>query len=111
MPVAISNFFIYIYEFLVYIGVSEATALAIIDYGIKIAAAAALSAAYGAIKGTPDFSEAIEGTIVTTRETLAHQRIIYGETLVSGPIWHINTRSLDGRELHVSIILAGNSVK
>ncbi len=111
MVQAVASFFYWIYEALVYIGFSEATAIAIIDFGIKIAAAAALSAAYASIKGTPDFSNAIEGTTVTTRETLSHQRIIYGETLVSGPIWHINNTGQDARELHISILLAGHEIE
>lgn len=90
------------------IGFSQAAAVGILNFGIQLAAVQFLGTIYDALVGSPDRSPANEAATVTTRETLGHQRIVYGETLVSGPIWYMNAAGNSNQALHYGIILAGH---
>ncbi len=110
MPQALPAFIIAVVDVVVAV-FGPKLGIFLLDLGIKLAATSALSSLYAKIAGEEDFSDTIEGTTITTRETLAHQRVIYGETLVSGPLWFMDAAGENNRELHMGIVIAGHRVE
>jgi hypothetical protein len=94
MPQAVGGFIGWIvgaaFEGLVAIGLSEAAAIFVVDAGIKLAGLAVLGNLAEKLVDIPDVAQTATENLVTTRGTIEHQRMIYGEVLVSGPLWYMN---------------------
>lgn len=90
------------------VGVPFGAAVAILDFGIKLAGLSFLSYVSNKLYGVPEFAESIQGTQVVSRGTLEHQRIVFGEVLVGGTLQYINTAGTNNELLHESIVLAGH---
>ena len=89
----------------------EAAAV-VLNIGIGLAAAAGLAKIAESVFGLPDTSVGVspDSFTVTRRGTIEHQRIIYGETLVSGPITYMNSAGDYKQTLWYQIALAGHEV-
>jgi hypothetical protein len=73
------------------VGFSTAAAVTILDIGIKLAALAGLAKLSESLFGEDIPPTPAENFQVTKRSTLEYQRIVYGETLMSGPIVYLNS--------------------
>jgi hypothetical protein len=91
--------------------IGGSAALFVVDYGIKLAALSFLSSIYQKLAGVPDFGTQIQQQTVTTRGTIEHQRIIYGETVVSGPLWYLNSAGSTGEKLYHGVVVAGHEIE
>lgn len=115
MPQAIGVFFAYVGQYIVTgllaVGFSLPTAMFILNTAIQLAALSFLSSVYRKLQGVPDFSSTIKSMQITVRGTLEHQRIVYGETLLSGPIAYVNAANTNNQSLFHAIIVAGHEVE
>jgi hypothetical protein len=115
MPHAVGVFLAYvgtaIYTGLLAVGVGEVAALFILDVGVKLAGLALLGALAKSLIQIPDINETARANVVTTRGTLQHQRLIYGEMLVSGPLWYMNTAGTHNQSLYHAVVLAGHEIE
>ncbi len=93
------------------VGFSIGTAAAILNVGIQLAGLALLGALARKLITIPDLSETARSNLVTVRGTLEHQRIIYGEVLVSGPLWYMNTAGTNNQSLYHAIVVAGHKIE
>lgn len=93
------------------IGLSPYAAAAVLDFGIKLAALAGLAKISEKLFGIPDIGQSAQSFSITTRSTIEHQRIVYGETLVSGPIAYINTAGSQNQALYHAVVLAGHEIE
>ena len=106
MPNAIASFATWV--------VKAVTALGSTTTAFKVAVAAVELATYAAITfaATKLLGKDAIGTdssrSVTTRGTVEAQKLIYGETVVSGPIAYINCGGIRNRDLYHVIALAGH---
>ncbi len=87
-----------------------AAAATILDIGIKLAALAGLAKLSEALFGIDDPATPASNFGITVRGTIEFQRIVYGETLISGPIVYINTAGDYNQTLYEPIALAGHEV-
>src|SRR3990167_9190934 len=47
---------------------------------------------------------------ILVRSTLEPRKIVYGEAVVSGPIWYMNSLGQDNRSLYIAIALTGHEI-
>ena len=103
MPTAIATFIGGLvlggFEVLVAVGLSEAAAIFVIDMGIKLAGLALLGRLASKLVDIPDLTQTAKNNLITTRGTIEHQRLIYGEMLVSGPLWYLNAAGTNNQSL------------
>jgi len=92
------------------VGFSEAAAIFVIDIGIKLGGLALLGHLAGKLIDIPDLTQTAVSNLVTTRGTLEHQRLIYGEVLASGPLWYMNTAGSHNQSLYHAVMVAGHEV-
>ena len=90
--------------------VGSSTALAVLGAATVVAAGAALNAA---IKGLmPDItlpqSDTDRTRQQTVRGTIEVQKVVYGEALVSGPIFFVGVAGTDNKDLYHAIALTGH---
>jgi hypothetical protein len=115
MPQAVGGFIGWIvgaaFEGLVAIGLSEAAAIFVVDAGIKLAGLAVLGNLAEKLVDIPDVSQTATENLVTTRGTIEHQRLIYGECLVSGPLWYMNSAGSHNQALYHAVVVAGHEVE
>lgn len=81
---------VYIFEGLVAIGVSEATAVVVTDLIIKVVGLQLLSYASKKLGPDYDFANEAAGRQLTVRSTIEPQKAVYGQALVSGPVAYYN---------------------
>lgn len=93
------------------VGLSSAAAVAVIDFGIKMAALSFVNSLIEDLVGKPDLATSASSFNVTVRGTIEHQRIIYGETLCSGTVWFMDTTGTNNEDLYQGIALAGHEVE
>lgn len=115
MPTAVGGFIakvgVFVVDALIAVGFSQGTAIAILDFGIKLAALAGLNKLSESLIGVDDVARSAESFNQTIRSTVEHQRIIYGETIASGPLWYINTSGDNNEILWQGIMLAGHEIE
>lgn len=91
--------------------IGTTAAVFVVDVGIKLAAMSFLDSVYRALVGTPDFAREAQGQTLTVRGTLQHQRIVYGKTLVSGPVAYFNAAGTHNQAMYKAIMLAGHEIE
>jgi hypothetical protein len=115
MPQAVGGFIGWVvttaFEGLVAIGLSEAAAIFVVDAGIKLAGLAVLGNLAEKLVDIPDVAQTATENLVTTRGTIEHQRLIYGEVLVSGPLWYMNSAGSHNQALYHAVVVAGHEVE
>lgn len=93
------------------IGLSPYAAAAVLDFGIKLATLAGLSKIAENLYGIPDLATSPQSFNVTTRSTLEHQRVIYGETICSGVLTYLNSAGTHNQTLWNQIAIAGHEIE
>jgi len=115
MPVAIPAFFAAIGNaitgYLISVGISYTTAVFIVSVGAKLIGLALLGAIANKLIDIPDLDDTAKSNLITVRGTLEHQRILYGETLLTGPLWYLNTAGTHNQSLYHAIVLAGHQIE
>jgi len=115
MPQAIGLFIGYvgfaIFSGLTAIGLSSAAAIFVLDIGVKLAALSLLGALARKLFPIPDLNQSATANVLTVRGTLEHQRIVYGEVLLSGPLWYMNTAGTHNQSLYHAVIVAGHEIE
>ena len=111
MPQAVIAFAFAIVGALEVIGFSFYAAVAILNVGVQLAGLALLGAIARKLIDIPDLQQTAKSNLVTVRGTLEHQRIIYGETLVSGPIWYMNIAGAQNRNMYHGVVVAGHEIE
>jgi len=115
MPQAIPAFFAAIGNALlgaaISAGISYSTAFFIISVGAKLAGLALLGAIANKLIDIPDLDDTARSNLITIRGTLEHQHILYGETLITGPLWYVNTAGTHNQSLYHAIVLAGHQIE
>jgi len=115
MPQAIFAFIGYITEGIIVgltaIGLSEAAAIAVLNIGVQLAGLTLLGALSRKLIDIPDLQQTAKNNLLTIRGTLEHQRIIYGEILVSGPLAYINASGTNNENLFHAVVVAGHEVE
>lgn len=91
------------------IGLSQAAAVFIVDIGLKLAGLQLLNSIYRKYF-LPDIGTSPQSFTITSRGTIEHSRIIYGETLSSGLIWYMNSAGTNNQHLFYGIAVAGHPV-
>ena len=115
MPEAFIVFVGYIAEAIIVglttVGFSEVAALAVLNIGVQLAGLALLGALSRKLIDIPDLQQTAKNNLLTVRGTLEHQRIIYGEILVSGPLSYINASGTHNENLFHSVVVAGHEIE
>jgi hypothetical protein len=91
--------------------VGLATATLIVNIGASLIGLALLGKLAEKLVDIPDLNETAKNNLVTTRGTLEHQRIIYGEILVSGPLWYMNAAGTNNQALYHAVVVAGHEIE
>lgn len=95
---------------LVGLGLTEGAALFVINLATGLASVATLGALTKKLTEIPDLAQSAQSNLITTRGTIEHQRLIYGEVLVSGPLWYMNAAGSHNQSLYHAIVVAGHEV-
>ena len=93
------------------LGLSTAAAIFVLDVGVKLAGLALLGAISRKLIDIPDLQQTSANNVLTVRGTLEHQRIIYGEILVSGPLAYMNTAGTHNQDLYHAVVVAGHEIE
>ena len=116
MPQAVVAFFYWagtaIGTTLAYVGVtSVALNAALVNIGLRLIQLTMLNWIYDTFFGPEQGGTPSHSFTVTTRSTMEHQRIVYGETICSGPIWFMNATGSQNQALHMGIVVAGHEIE
>ena len=77
-------------------------------FAVNVARVAGLALIAKLTQPSLDFSEEARAKSITVRDTLAPQRLIYGEDMISGPLLFANTSGTQNKDLFYLIGLAGH---
>lgn len=106
MPNAITAFATWVVKAVTTLG-STTTAFKVAVAAVELATYAAITFATTKLLGK-DAIGTDSSRSVTTRGTVEAQKLIYGETVVSGPIAYVNCGGIQNRDLYHVIALAGH---
>lgn len=115
MPQAIGIFLAYvggaIVTGLTAVGFSLGSAMFILSTGVQLAGLSLLGALARKLFPIPDLHQTATANILTVRGTLEHQRLIYGEVMVSGPLQYMNAAGTHNQSLYHSVVVAGHEIE
>jgi len=110
MPQAVAPFIIAVDAFLVAV-FGPAAAIFILDVGVQLAGLALLGAISQKLLKLPDINQTAKSNLLTVRGTLEHQRIVYGESLFSGPLWYFNAAGTHNQSMFHAVVVAGHEIE
>jgi len=110
LATVLASLFLVPYTALVAIGVSASTAGFIASVGVQLIGLSLLGALARKLFPVPDLTQTATANAITVRGTLEHQRIVYGEVMLSGPLWYMNSAGTHNQSLYHAVIVAGHEI-